>query len=115
MSRRRTCIRCGVAASWLPSREPSNGGLPTGWADDDGDGLRCLRCRREVAVEHAEAEAERNGESPDGVGIRRQALIAFELTRDPSRTNAAIAHSLRPVTVGASAVAKARERNGGRS
>jgi hypothetical protein len=85
VSRSWTCDRCGVRASFSPgSAEPVE---PDGWAEVDGQ-WRCLACRRAVVVDDAGA----------GSGAARRALAEFELLRDPSASDRAIAKRIKCAT-----------------
>jgi len=85
MSRTWTCDRCGVRTSFSPgSSEPVE---PDGWAEVDGQ-WRCLACRRAVVVDAAGA----------GSGAARRALAEFELLRDPSASDRAIAKRINCAT-----------------
>jgi hypothetical protein len=80
-----TCDRCGVRESFSPgSAEPVE---PDGWAEVDGQ-WRCLACRRAVVVDDAGA----------GSGAARRALAEFELLRDPSASDRAIAKRIKCAT-----------------
>ena len=101
-----TCARCEMTVSFAPEvKRPS---LPSSWAMQDG-ALYCLSCRREMA---GEAGLEGIGEDTPGdkrLRIRSQARIAFEINRDPERSDNQIAKVCRTSTV---TVRKARARLG---
>lgn len=98
-----TCARCGVSA-----RVAGGGkvGRPTGWSKEDGE-ILCLSCRRERAAEDALAGAPEESSTDARARLRRDALIDFEVGRDPERSDSEIARSIR-VTI--AAVEKARQR-----
>lgn len=93
-----TCGRCGVTSRWMAGHERRD--HPPSWAID-GDHAYCLACRRERAGEAGIAEA------PDGTPgtelnrARQAAVIAFEIGRDPERSNGEIAKAAKcsPMTV----------------
>ena len=99
-----TCSRCQVTVRWMPGYEHHE--RPSAWAEDDGT-VYCLACRRELA---AEAGA---GAAPSGTTVQRRAqlraaaLIEFEVSRDPERSDSEIARAVR---TSVPAVVKARER-----
>ena len=90
------CTRCNVVVKYLPGFSASTR-LPTGWADD-GDGLLCLGCRRNLAAAGATPGADRN-----------RALAEFELSRDADRKDGEIARALGVPTRVISAARKARD------
>lgn len=98
-----TCCGCGVEASRSDTAEVP---LPPHW-EDCAEGTFCLGCRRqrvsEAAVDAAPELTDRN----DRVRLRRSALIEFEVTRAPERTNGSIAKACRSSVP---AVAAARQR-----
>jgi hypothetical protein len=69
----------------------------------------CLTCRRERAAEIVLDEAPENMNVQDRARLRRGALLEFEVTRDPTRSDAEIARSMRSSV---SSVKKAREKLG---
>lgn len=86
MSRIWTCGRCGVRASFTPdSKERVE---PDGWAEVDGE-WRCLACRRAAVVD---AAGDVSGTA------KRRALAEFELLRDPSASDSAIAKRIKSST-----------------
>lgn len=103
-ARKWTCATCGVAASLSDTAKLP---LPPGW-EDCADGTFCLGCRRarvaEAAVDSAPA-MDRTARAR----LRRTALIEFEVTRAPDKTNGSIAKACRSSIP---AVAAARKRLG---
>jgi hypothetical protein len=83
-----TCGRCGVVASYGADVEAP--AQPIGWARDGGE-WRCLRCRREDAMDMASS----NGTTAEHRATRRRALTEFELRRDPSASDHVIAKRAR--------------------
>jgi hypothetical protein len=90
-ARKWTCSVCGVTASLSDTAEIP---LPKAW-EDCADGTFCLGCRRqrvgEAAVDAAPPVMDRDAR----VRLRRTALIEFELSRAPDKTNGSIAKSCR--------------------
>lgn len=100
------CAYCKVEVRWMTGEEDR--GLPVNWTKERG-GPACLACRRELA---ADAALDDNSSSlPVQERARRRsfALLEFEVTRDPDRSNAQIASAVHTSVV---AVQKARERLG---
>jgi hypothetical protein len=93
-----------VTVRWLPGHEHL--GPPSAWVEDGGE-VYCLACRRELAAE-AGADA-----APSGTTTRRRAelraaaLIDFEVSRTPERSNSEIAHA---IGTSVPAVVKSRQR-----
>lgn len=102
-ARKWTCDQCGVSASRIDG-EPTP--LPGAWASSS-EGEYCLSCRRQRAAD-AGLEAAPIG-SPLGTRVQlgRAALIEFEVSRTPDRSDGTIAKACR---TSVSAVAKARSR-----
>jgi len=101
-----TCGHCLVEVRWMNGHKGR--GLPANWAEENG-GAVCLACRRDLA-----ADAALSGTSPElsvqeRARLRSFALLEFEVTRDPNRSNAQIASAVHTSVV---AVQKARERLG---
>jgi hypothetical protein len=100
-----SCDRCGVSVSQMTGEQTA---LPGNWSSTE-DGQYCLICRRERAGEAALEAA------PEGIGhhdraqLRRSAVLEFEVTRDPERSNAEIARACRAT---APAIADVRKRLG---
>ena len=63
---------------------------PIGWARER-DEWRCLRCRREDAMDRASS----NGTTAEHRATRRRALTEFELRRDPTAADHVIAKRAR--------------------
>jgi len=77
-----TCSGCDVTVSYPSDSTPKQ---PAGWAKSGRNWL-CLRCRREEVMDQAAAKNGAEGWAP-----RRQALIEFELRRDPEATEVEVA------------------------
>ncbi|MFN2612585.1 MAG: hypothetical protein ABR536_04350 [Solirubrobacterales bacterium] len=77
-----TCAGCDVTVSHPSETAPEQ---PGGWAKTGSTWL-CLRCRREEIMDQAAAKNGAEGWAP-----RRQALIEFELLRDPEATEVEVA------------------------
>jgi hypothetical protein len=86
MTRKWSCARCGVVASFSSQ---GAGQEPEGWAREGGE-WRCLNCRREEAMDLASIETDTEGKR-----VRRRALIEFELLRDPVARDQQIAKRAR--------------------
>ncbi len=82
------CERCGVVSSWMPGHERR--GLPAGWEKQGGHSDR-LACRRARATEQADEHAPEGLTLEERAKFRTQALIEFEIVRDPDRPNGEIA------------------------
>lgn len=98
-----TCDRCAVTIRWMDGHEAK--GLPAGWSVDKR-GTHCLSCRRSLAAEAA-CEGVEGTTREDRAKLRRQALIDFEILREPDRPNGEIA---KVVSCSVPAVVKARKR-----
>jgi hypothetical protein len=83
-----TCSRCQVTSRWLAGSEPHE--HPPHWAEEDGD-LYCLGCRRALAAEAGFANAPADVTREQRVKLRTEALVEFEIERDPERPNGEIA------------------------
>jgi hypothetical protein len=83
-----TCSRCQVTSRWLAGSEPPE--HPPHWAEEDGD-LYCLGCRRALAAEAGFANAPADVTREQRVKLRTEALVEFEIERDPERPNGEIA------------------------
>jgi hypothetical protein len=100
-----TCGYCRVEVHWVGGHE--NHGLPANWAEERG-GLVCLACRRELAADAAVGTSS-DLSVQERARLRSFALLEFEVTRDPNRSNAQIASAVHTSVV---AVQKARDRLG---
>jgi hypothetical protein len=98
------CDRCAVTISWMPGYERK--GPPAGWTRR-GDKAHCLQCRRAIAAEAANETAPAGATREERAKLRAQALIEFEIRRDPDRPNGEIAKVVR---CSVPAVLKARRR-----
>jgi hypothetical protein len=87
-TRRWTCGGCGVTVSF-PGNETAPR-RPEGWAKR-GKAWRCLRCRREEAMD----EAAETADASDVKSVRRRALVEFELLRDPEAADIVVARRAR--------------------
>lgn len=99
-----TCARCEVTARFMPGR--GHAGLPDDWIAEAG-AFYCLGCRRALAGEAA-ADAAEGSTREELLRLRKLGTLEFELSRDPDRTNNAIAHACH---TSVPAVAKARTRH----
>jgi hypothetical protein len=99
-----TCARCQVTVRWMPGYEPLE--LPSAWVAD-GDEAYCLACRRELAAEAGADAAPAGTTTRRRAELRAAALIDFEVSRDPERSNSEIA---RVIGTSVPAVVKSRER-----
>lgn len=98
------CDRCAVTIKWMPGYERK--GTPAGWTRR-GDKAHCLQCRRAIAAEAANDTAPAGATREERAKLRAQALIEFEIRRDPDRPNGEIAKVVR---CSVPAVMKARRR-----
>lgn len=108
-SRSWSCDRCAVTIKWMPGHERK--GPPAGWTRR-GDKAHCLHCRRAIAAEAANETAPEGATREERAKLRAQALIEFEIRRDPDRPNGEIAKVVR---CSVPAVMKARRRIEGES
>jgi hypothetical protein len=99
------CDRCGMKASQQDGEQIS---LPANWVISD-DGRFCLACRRERAAEAALEAAPEHSSHKIRADLRRDAILGFEITRDPQRPNAVIAQACKSSVF---AVASTRDRLG---
>ncbi len=101
----RTCARCEMTTTWIPRTKKEK--VPANWITKNGQAY-CLACRRELAVD--EALAEMGDDAPAArAKIRSQAVVEFEIRRDPDRRDGDIARAARCSVM---AVSKARKRLG---
>jgi hypothetical protein len=101
-----TCAYCEVEVRWVGAHD--NRGLPVNWSKEQ-EGLACLSCRRQLAADGAIDNGTTDLSVQKRAKLRSHALLEFEVTRDPSRSNAEIAGAVHTSVV---AVQKARERLG---
>jgi hypothetical protein len=99
-----TCSRCKVAVRWMPGYEQLE--LPSAWAEEGGEAY-CLACRRELAAEAGVNAAPSGATVQRRAKLRAAALIEFEVSRDPGRSDGEIARAIR---TSVPAVVKARQR-----
>ena len=98
-----TCKGCGVTVRWMDGVK--HRGLPPTWSKTKA-GTFCLLCRREQAGEKALLKAgELNRE--DRAKLRSEAIIEFEVRRDPTRADGEIAKAVRSSVA---AVGRARKK-----
>jgi hypothetical protein len=69
------------------------GSTPPNWVEDDGRHY-CLACRRERAIDIALEEAGEIGIEARAK-LRSEAVVKFEIARDPERTEGEIAKAAR--------------------
>ncbi len=98
-----TCDGCAMIVSRMDGEQTA---VPEAW-NRSKDGLLCLLCRREQAADAAIASAPENSPVNVRAALRREALIEFEVRRNPDHPDGVIARTCRS---SAPAVAKARER-----
>ena len=103
------CDRCEMTIRWMEGYERK--ALPAGWARRGGK-AHCLACRRALAAEAADLKAPAGATREERAKMRAQALIEFEIRRDPDRPNGEIAKVVR---CSVPAVLKARQRLTGRT
>jgi hypothetical protein len=98
-----TCDKCGMSTGRIDGGTTP---LPSTWASS-ADGRFCLMCRRDLAASAAVESAPSDSPLAERTQRGRAALIEFEVSRTPDRTDGAIAKACR---TSVSAVAKARGR-----
>jgi 8-oxo-dGTP pyrophosphatase MutT (NUDIX family) len=81
-------------------------GRPTGWVENGGE-VYCLACCRALAAEAGVDAAPSDTTLKHRAQLRTEALIEFEVSRDPERSDSEIARAIR---TSVPAVVKARER-----
>jgi len=97
-----TCSCCGVSVGQMDGR-PTD--LPEGWTNSEGE--LCLRCRRERAADAVLESAPEVRSMAARVRLRQAALLDFEVSRVPHRSNGQIANTCHS---SARAVAESRQR-----
>lgn len=102
----RTCARCEMTTRWFPKKKSEK--VPANWITKNGQAY-CLACRRELAVDEALEEMGEGGAPAARAKIRSQAVVEFEIRRDPDRRDGDIARAARCSVM---AVSKARKRLG---
>lgn len=100
------CGYCGVQVRWMSGHK--NRGLPDNWTEEQ-QGPVCLGCRRELAANAAITGTSSDLPIKERARLRSFALLEFEVSRDPNRSNAQIASAVHTSVV---AVQKARDRLG---
>jgi len=99
------CDRCGMTTSRQGGEKIA---LPDNWVNSD-EGQFCLACRRERAAEAALDAGPADSTHKVRADLRRDAILGFEVSRDPERPNAVIAQVCKSSV---SAVASTRSRLG---
>jgi hypothetical protein len=99
-----TCSRCQVTVRWMPGYEQL--ARPSAWIEDGGE-VYCLACRRALAAEAGVDAAPSGTTLQRRAQLRAAALIEFEVSRDPERSDSEIARAIR---TSVPAVVKARQR-----
>jgi hypothetical protein len=99
-----TCNGCDVTVRWMDGAKHS--GLPPTWQKTK-QGTFCLLCRRDKAGEKALAKAPETMNREDRAKLRNDAIIEFEVRRDPSRADGEIAKAVRSSVA---AVGRARKK-----
>ena len=94
-----TCDGCGVSIKQMDGGQST---LPDSWVSSE-DGQYCLICRRSRVAEQAVGAATQE----ERAQMRRAALLEFEVSRTPEKSNGEIARACR---TSVPAVAKARKR-----
>ncbi len=102
----RICSRCEMRTRWIASEEAAT--APPNWVEN-GNNAYCLMCRRELAVQDALEEMGPDAPAEGRAKIRSQAVLEFEIRRDPDRRDGEIA---RAAQCSVMAVSKARKRLG---
>ncbi len=102
-AKRWTCDGCGVSVRQMNGERTS---LPDAWASST-EGRFCLLCRRERAGSAALDSAPTDTTREARVRLHRAALLEFEVSRVPDRSNGVIAKACRSSVP---AVAEARRR-----
>jgi hypothetical protein len=97
-----TCSCCGVSAGQMDGRPTK---LPEGWTNSEGE--LCLICRRERAADAVLESAPEVRNMAARVRLRKAALLDFEVSRVPDRSNGQIAGACH---TSPRAVAESRER-----
>lgn len=100
----RICARCEMRTRWIPADRRNT--LPPNWISKAGKPY-CLACQRELAVEDALAEMGDDAPAAGRAKVRSQAVIEFEVLRDPDRRDGDIARAARCSVM---AVSKTRKR-----
>ena len=99
------CGRCGMIARRQGCEKIA---LPDNWVNSD-EGQFCLACRRERVADAALDGAAADSSHKVRADLRRDAILGFEVSRDPERPNATIAQACKSSV---SAVASTRSRLG---
>lgn len=102
-AKRWTCDGCGVSVRQMNGEHTS---LPDAWASST-EGRFCLLCRRERAGSAALDSAPTDTTREARMRLHRAALLEFEVSRVPDRSNGVIAKACRSSVP---AVAEARRR-----
>lgn len=100
------CAYCTVEVRWMSPHADRS--LPVNWTKEQG-GPACLACRRDLAADAGIGDSSPDLSVKERARLRSFALLEFEVSRDPDRSNAQIAGAVHTSVV---AVQKARERLG---
>ncbi len=84
-----SCARCRVSVGRIDSKPAA---MPDCWTQA-GQQMFCLSCSRALAGEAATEAAAAGSSGEELVRIRRNALIEFEIHRDPEAPNRTIARA----------------------
>ena len=103
MANRWVCDGCAVSVGQSDGKHTV---LPDNWVSSN-DGQFCLVCRRTRAAEAALDTTPHRNTHTARAGLRRAALLEFEVRRTPDRSNGEIARACR---TSVPAVAAARKR-----
>ncbi len=100
-----TCSKCGVSVGRIDGELVA---IPPAWMRS-GDEIFCLGCSR-VRAGNAAADSAPAGSSRDDlVRIRRNALVEFEIRRDPEAPNRTIARACHTSTLAVAAIRRRTE------
>jgi hypothetical protein len=102
-SARWVCARCEVSVGRLDGTRTQ---LPATWTQS-GDSIYCLNCSRALAGEAALDSAPETISRDERVRLRRDAVIEFEIGREPQAPDRTIARACRTSASSVVAVRKA--------
>ncbi|HEY1855600.1 MAG TPA: hypothetical protein VGG40_13535 [Solirubrobacterales bacterium] len=100
-----TCSRCGVSVGRIDGEQVM---MPPSWTRS-AEELFCLGCSRALAGIAATDAAPAGSSRDDLVRIRRNALVEFEIERDPEAPNRAIARACHTSTLAVAAIRRQAE------
>lgn len=100
-----TCSRCAVSVGRIDGEVVA---MPSSWTEA-GEELFCLGCSRALAGDAARESAPAGTSRDDLVRIRRNALVAFEIQRDPEAPNRTIARACHTSALAVAAIRRQRE------